>query len=391
MNARERFHATMHYLPRDRCPIMDFGFWTETTAIWEHYGLPIEVNTDSFFGMDPQWIFCGGETLLCPVFQEEIIEDKGDTEIMRQSDGVVVERGKFLGSIPRHLSHALHDRHSWETVFKPRLDPEDPARFPSKEEWTRRVGEWTRPDRDYPLFIGAGSLYGVLRNWLGLEGLSELVYDDFALFEEMVETLADIVITVLEKTLTAGVRPEAASMWEDMCYNSGPLLSPRIFKQVLVPHYQRITRTLARHGVDIVFIDCDGKVDVLAPLWLEAGINTMFPLEVGTWKADPFDYRSRFGKDMRIMGGFDKHILARSKEAIQREVDRLAPLVEEGGYIPMCDHRVPPDVSLDHYLFYVEEAKRVWGKGLPDLLPTGRPDLNAPRSRSDYYSWHLGD
>ncbi len=40
MNARERFAAVMHYQPRDRSPIMDFGFWDETLVIWQDQGYP---------------------------------------------------------------------------------------------------------------------------------------------------------------------------------------------------------------------------------------------------------------------------------------------------------------------------------------------------------------
>ena len=62
-----------------------------------------------------------------------------------------------------------------------------------------------------------------------------------------------------------------------------------------------------------------------------------------------------------MMGGFDKHILARSPSEIEAEVQRLAPLVEEGGFIGFCDHRVPPDVPLANYLTYLECVRRVWG------------------------------
>ena len=40
MTDRERFLATMHYQPRDRCPICDFGFWPETIDEWHNQGLP---------------------------------------------------------------------------------------------------------------------------------------------------------------------------------------------------------------------------------------------------------------------------------------------------------------------------------------------------------------
>jgi uroporphyrinogen decarboxylase len=316
-----------------------------------------------------------------------LLKDSGETEVVQQKDGVIVERGKFLGAIPRHIAHALTGRESWERHFKPRLRPDDPLRFPSTVAWDMLVQEWTRPDREYPLFIGAGSLYGVARNWFGLERISEIIYDDRPLFEEIVETLADVSVAVIERTLSAGVRPEAASMWEDMCYNAGPLISPKLFKQVLVPNYRRITDALRKNGVDIVFIDCDGKIDALAPLWLEAGVNTMFPIEVGTWKADPVEFRRKFGRDMRLMGGVDKHVLAGPIDGIRREIERLAPLVEEGGYIPMPDHRVPPDVPLAHYLFYLDEIKRVWGRGLDSVKPTGRIDPKQVQARK--YEWEM--
>ena len=41
-------------------------------------------------------------------------------------------------------------------------------------------------------------------------------------------------------------------------------------------------------------------------------------------------------------------------------LDRLAPLVEEGGYLPCPDHNVPPNVPLENFRFYVERAREVW-------------------------------
>jgi uroporphyrinogen decarboxylase len=148
-----------------------------------------------------------------------------------------------------------------------------------------------------------------------------------------------------------------------MCYNKGPLLGPEHFKQFLAPQYRRLTDLLHHHGIDVVWVDCDGKIDALLPLWLDAGVNCMFPIEVGTWRADPLRFRREYGPDLLMMGGYDKRILARNKAEIEAEIHRLAPLVEEGGFIPFCDHRVPPDVPLENYQHYVQTARRVWGRG----------------------------
>lgn len=394
MNDRERFCSIMHYRPVDRCPIRDFGFWPETLMVWKQYGLPQsvgqEISTDDFFGMDRARL-CGGIVDLFPVFEEEVLEDKGETEIVRNRDGALVERGKIMGAIPKHLDHLLKDRQSWEEHYKPRMRPDHPQRFGSEGGWSGWLDAWTSPERDYPISIFAGSLYGRQRDWFGLQRISEIIYDDPGLFEEIVETWADLAIAVVEKVCGEfGVRPESANLWEDMCYNGGPLISPRTFEQVMVPHYRRIVDTLHRYDIDVIYLDCDGKIDKLLPLWLDAGVNCMFPIEVGTWGADPVAYRQQYGKDLLIMGGFDKRILAKSKRGITEEVERLAPTVEEGGFIPFCDHLVPPDVPLSNYVHYLNEAKRVWGHGASNLLPTTEPDwAHARFKEEDGYTWDV--
>ena len=56
---------------------------------------------------------------------------------------------------------------------------------------------------------------------------------------------------------------------------------------------------------------------------------------------------------MLISGGIDKRILAQGKEAIDRELDRIMPVMKaRGGYIPTCDHGVPEEVSFENYLYY---------------------------------------
>jgi len=377
MTERQRFLATMHYHPRDRVPLCDFGFWPETIALWHEQGLPEWVTydnydgtkTDDFFGTERySGVGPAVNVGLCPRFEFKLLEDHGNHEVVQQTDGVRVLRRKFMSSIPAHVGHTLTDRQSWREHYRPRLDPSHPDRLPKHLEAAVRA--WTDADRPHVISVSGGSLYGWLRDWMGLENLSMIVYDDPAFFEEMVTTVADCIVGTLQRALTAGARFDACAMWEDMCYNAGPLLSPQHFKQYLVPHYRRITDLLGRHGVDIVWLDCDGKIDHLLPLWLDAGVNCMFPIEIGNWGADPVGYRREYGKSLLMMGGFDKHILAASPAAIEREVARLAPLVEDGGYIPFCDHRVPPDVPLANYMHYLAVARRVWGRGV-NLKPLG--------------------
>lgn len=376
MNDRERFLATMNYQPRDRAPICDFSFWRETITAWHDQGLPKWVEhsyggktSDEFFGMDRFSGGIGANVGLYPGFPSEVVEDRGDTEVVRNQHGVLLLRDKGPGgSIPIHLDHTLQDRASWEKHFKHRLDPDTPERYP---DWDKARAIWTDPDFPYPRTVSGGSLYGWIRDWMGMENVSYLVYDDPGLFEEMVTTITDLIVEVHRRLFERGAKFDACSMWEDMCYNAGPLLGVAEFKKYLVPNYRRITDQLRAHGCNIIYLDCDGKIDDLLPHWLDAGVNCMFPLEVGTWNGEPVRYRKQYGKDLLLMGGFDKHILARTKQEIEAEVIRLTPLVEEGGYIGFCDHRVPPDVPLSNYMFYLEKVRHHWGRDHESLKPLG--------------------
>lgn len=393
MTDRRRFHAIMNYQPADRGFLQDFQAWEETEDVWHAYGLPADVRAFGksgsepwarFWGFDRFWASLGGNVMLCPGIEPKVLKDEGRTEIVRQGDGAIVRRHKYGSSIPAHIDHLLKDRASWDEHFRWRLDPDHPDRLPG--DLRQRLA--AEAQRDYPLATFVGSMFGQLRNWMGLEGVTYIQADDPRLFEEMILTIGDCIVGTLGRVLAeadaAGVTFDLAMMWEDMSCGMGPLLSRAAFDRLLAPQYKRITGLLREHGCDLVMLDSDGDVRQLLPGWLQAGVNITFPLEVGTWGQDPLAVREQFGPELRICGGFDKHILARCPDDISREIERLAPLVEAGGFIPFCDHRVPPDVPLGNYVHYVRTAREIWGRNLPNLRPMGELDPGAPRIGQPY-------
>ncbi|MGI6207405.1 MAG: uroporphyrinogen decarboxylase family protein [Anaerolineae bacterium] len=351
MNDRERFVRTMHYQDVDRIPFWDFGFWTETLDAWYEQGLPRDVWLNTYFGMDRQHEHFPINLGMIPKFDEQVIEDRGISEIVIDSQGVKLERRKDGSSIPHFLEFPVKDRASWEQVKK-RYDPSSPMRLPEYFDDAVRA----RKDRDYPLGISCGSIYGWARNLMGVEGISMAVYDDPGLVKDMMRHFADLAIAVITPVLEA-LPIDYATFWEDMAYNTGPLLSPKLFREMMVPEYRRITDVLHRHGVDVVYVDCDGRIDQLLPLWLEAGVNCMFPWEARC-NEDPWEMRKKYGRDLLIIGGIDKMALIAGREAIDAEVARRKPLMDDGGYIPTVDHRVPPDVTLDNYKYYLEVLRK---------------------------------
>ena len=210
-------------------------------------------------------------------------------------------------------------------------------------------------ERDYPYGLHCGSLYGQIRNILGLEGSCYLMVDDKPLFDEIVNTIADLSYQGIEAVLNTGAKFDFAHFWEDICFKNGPLISPAIFAEKLGPQYRRITDLLKVHGIDLVSVDCDGLIDSLIPTWVSNGVNIMFPIEVGTWHANIRPWREKYGHELRGVGGMNKVAFARDREAIDAEIERLKALVDIGGYIPCPDHRIAPDAKWDLVHYYCDQ------------------------------------
>ena len=102
-------------------------------------------------------------------------------------------------------------------------------------------------------------------------------------------------------------------------------------------------------------------IDANNPTWIANGVNTMFPIEVGTWDASIEPWRTQYGKDLRGVGGMNKVIFARDRAAIDAEVERLKPLVGLGGFIPCPDHRIAPDAEWDNVKYYCDRMRVAFG------------------------------
>ena len=385
MTHRERTLAILHYENYDRLPIVHFGFWEETLEKWHREGHitaaeastwkdgnPVDQSIGEKLGFDFNWYNCYNPNyFLFPEFDRTIIESLPDgSRKVRNKYGAVVLQNDHAGSIPAEVDHLLKTRKDWEEHYLPRLQftvERIRASTVNANGVVRLFHEGgleflkTTVDREYPLGLHCGSLIGRMRNVVGLVGLSYLSVDDPELYDEMIETVAELAYSCIRHVLHAGARFDFGHFWEDICCRSGPLVNPNSFREKVGPQYRRFTELLARYHIDIVSLDSDGKIDALVPTWLENGVNTMFPIEVGTWNASIAPWRKQYGRSLRGVGGMNKNMFARDEAAIDAEIERLKPLVELGGYIPCPDHRIAPDGKWENVQYYCDRMRKTFG------------------------------
>jgi hypothetical protein len=349
MNARERYHHTMEFGQPDRAFLLYPWLWTSTVERWHNEGLPADTQVDAYFDTD-RYEVAPIVVGLVPSTRREVLKEEGETRLVRRAgEGQIIR--EFIDrpdmNMPQWLDYPLKNREDWEREFKPRLDPTSPCRYPLWwDEYARRVR-----DRDYPLGISAGSYFGWVRNWMGLERLAYMLYDDPALVHDIVDHIATCVCETIERAL-GEIHFDFALIWEDMAGKGHPLCSPRSFREFQVPAYRRVTDLLHRYGVNTILVDSDGLNDPIIPCWLEAGVTGLYPLEVAAGE-DAVALRRHYGKNLMLYGNIDKRVLAQDRDAIDAEVLSKVPwLLLQGGYTPWIDHLVPPDVPFENFCYY---------------------------------------
>lgn len=336
---------------------MEFGYWDDNFKQWPIFvenNITSNEEADIFFNFDPiKQIGC---PWMNPPFEEKVISQTKNHKVIINPDGLLAEVPiDGHDTMPHFVKPTIVTPQDWKECKAQRFRRDDPARKVDIEALKKKYP----PNRNYPLGVGSGSMIGRIRDMLTFEGLAYATHDYPEMVEDMVETCCVLIEDYLDQVL-GRIEFDFAFGWEDICFKSGPIVTVDFFKNVVVPRYKRLSEKFQAHGIDIWWTDCDGDVRPILPLFLEGGINCLFPFEVNSC-CHPKELLDEYGKDFRIMGGFDKMALGEGPEAIEKYMRSLVPLVERGGFIPFCDHRCPPNVKQEDYLYYLDLKEKMFG------------------------------
>jgi hypothetical protein len=377
MNTRERYVALMNFEEVDRSLKWEFGYQAGAVRQWYAEGLPKSEgipedlgedgaiwaestgnptgatfsNTTSrdvhdYFDLDPAIERVPLNVGAYPPFEERIVEQREGGYVKQDVDGCYNLYVTSNTAPPSFVDQPMRTRADWERYKEERLQPDIRGRLP--DNWADLVQGYKT--RDYPLALGqATGFYGTPRLLLGYERLLTMYYDDPGLMRDMNEYLADFWIALYDRVLH-DVAIDAVFIWEDMAYKKGPTVSPAIFREFIMPGYQKLTSFLHENGVSVINVDTDGNVWKLIPLFIEAGVNVLYPFQADA--NDLFAVRKTFPK-LGMIGGLEKRVLNEGKQAIDRELEAKVPaLLDHGGYIPHIDHFAQHGMSLENFEYY---------------------------------------
>ena len=377
MTPRERFISALTFGTPDKFPLWPGWPRESTRARWVSEGMPQAAadkdavgyvikdilglpydeipNTTGFFV----------NMRMDPAFEEKVLEHRGNTYIVQDWMGAVVQiSDKYDITYLQHakdfvtrkwFSFPVKNREDWEKL-KFRYDPMDEMRLPKNiEEVGKRTFEY-----DGVISFGLNGPFWQLREWMGMENLCMAFIDMPDLVHEMIDFWCDFVLKLLDRFL-----PYCRITWvhfnEDMAYKQHAMISPKMAREFLLPTYKKWVDKLKKYNIPVLDMDSDGFVEELVPVWLDAGMNVIEPMEVAAGN-DIVHFRQRFGKNLGYMGGIDKRAIAAGGDVMRKEVMRVVPpLLKDGGFIPICDHGVPSDISLKAFTDYTDLLAKLIG------------------------------
>ncbi|MCL2044688.1 MAG: hypothetical protein FWG89_11180 [Treponema sp.] len=354
------------YSMKKNAPVYQKEFTFFVLDRWKKEG-HISPNADdaelaALFGYDPPGKFFMGNLgwvvdEFSPVFETKVLKDEGDYELVQDfaGRGVRCFKGRRSGFMPEYVENPVKDEKTWEELCQWRLDPATPERLPAINKAITDAAAAAAAAEGQVICANLVGGYMYLRSLIGPLNLLYMFYENPDLIHRCMEVwfkLADSVYALMQKEVVF----DELFLAEDISYNSGLFISPDMIREFLFPYYQQLITNIKSRQLDStrtlhIQVDTDGYCDPVIPVYKELGLSYLCPFEVAS--GSDVVRTGTEHPDLLMLGGIDKRIIAAGKDAIDKEVNRIMPvLAKRGGYIPTCDHGVPEEVSFENYLHY---------------------------------------
>lgn len=373
MTHRERVLTALSHREPDRIP-RDLGGRVSSMMVEAYEALKTHLGLDE----------CGYDTVnqdwfTVEEFDERVLEHldvdfrrvflKGSSEYERleSADGTWIDglgftrrrSGQYGEMVDHPLRHAS-TRADIEAFSLP--NPSDPARVEGLGERC----EYLFNDTDYAL-VAAGAVGGILETCCWFRGFDQFPIDlmvdkDLAhcLLEKYTRYSESLMDTFLD---VAGPHLHMVEMADDLGSQSDLLVSPELYREMILPYYRRlIDRVKAKTEAKVFHHSC-GAVVKAADILVDAGVDLLNSLQPGAAGMDATYLKDRYGDALAFHGGIDiQEVLPNgSAQDVEDEVKRrIAIWAPGGGYVFCAAHNIQTDVPPENVTAMYRSADR-WG------------------------------
>lgn len=372
MNSRERVMTALSHREPDRVPI-DITITVDTYNELKEY-LGIKIDEQPSLG---RWTDVKMHPDVIQALGIDFVHVSGrsvpNIHTKTLPDGFVDEWGlkwRRVENVSGHFYFEMYDPPLKDAtvddvekyVFP---DPTDPRRVEGLEEQLRYLYEKT------DLAITAKFAEAVFELATYLRGHNKWYADliinrDFA--EALMSRLLKIQMGINETCLkVAGKYIQILRLsGEDLGMQDRPLLSPKIFREVVKPYLKQLwthaKETLLMYNPQgKTMLHSCGDVYPFIEDIIECGVDILDPVQPRAAEMDHFRLKREFGDRICFHGGIDTQYVLPfgTPEEVEQEVKRaISALGPGGGYIVAPVHNVQGDVPARNLVAMVEAAKK---------------------------------
>jgi len=296
-------------------------------------------------------------------FNPEIMED--GTRILRDASGKVTARmppdGYYFDSVYHPLETVETVEELERIIDNVVYEPVDKRMLNDLSGRAKRLYERT----DYGLMLnGAGGIY----EWAqGLRGWAAFMMDmagnpEFA--GALLDRLVEANIERLEKLLPAVEGyVQVVQVGDDIGMQSGPQLSPDLYRKVVKPRHKKLYRYIKEHTSAYLFLHTCGSVYEFIPDFIEMGVDVINPVQVGARNMDDTGkLKKEFGQHVTFWGGgcdTQKILPFGTPFQVEKEVKRrIEDLSGGGGFVFSQVHNIQAGVPPENIMAMYEAVKK---------------------------------
>jgi uroporphyrinogen decarboxylase len=177
--------------------------------------------------------------------------------------------------------------------------------------------------------------------------VKRLMYDEPDAFSVLMGKLAEVVRRYLHAQIAAGA--QAVQLFDSWV----GCLSPRDYRDYVLPHVRHILASLATTGVPVIHFGTD--TGALLELQREAGGSV-----IGVdWRTPLDDARRRLGDGVALQGNLDPLLLFAPRDLLKKRVDEVLASAPRPGHVFNLGHGILPETNPDAVRFVAEHVHRV--------------------------------
>ena len=182
--------------------------------------------------------------------------------------------------------------------------------------------------------------------------------------EKLLDKMTEIYLSRLEPLLEA-IDPyvQIIQMGDDLGMQTGPMLSPELYKEMFYPRHKKIYQFVKDHSNLYVFLHSCGSVYDFIPYLIDAGVDILNPVQISATKMEPERLKREFGNDIVFWGGGvdTQHTLfSKSPDDVRNETKKNTEIfMKNGGFIFNQVHNILAEIPPENIIAMYETVNSI--------------------------------